>query len=116
MADPNSAKTNPSAMARRAPTPHAIKDCGPPSVAMIAGTVIKGPVPTMFDMLIEMAFMSPRRRGMLPTGWVPSAGATAGSMLKVCGLYSRLRDRILESEYVFHTFPCDSKALSYKPL
>ena len=32
-------------------------------VAKIAGTVMKGPVPTMFDMLMETALRSPRLRG-----------------------------------------------------
>ena len=50
-------------MASSAPTPHAIKDWGPPSVAIIAGTVMNGPVPTMFDMLMEIAFRRPKRRG-----------------------------------------------------
>ncbi len=78
MADPSSANTRPSAMASRAPTPQAISDCGPPSVAMIAGTVINGPVPTMFDMLIEMAFSNPRRRGMRPWVWPADTAAVPG--------------------------------------
>src|SRR5205807_8662493 len=65
MADPNSAKTRPSAIASIAPTAHASSDCGPPRVARIAGTVMKGPVPTMFDMLIETAFSNPNVRGSL---------------------------------------------------
>jgi len=60
---PSSAKTRPSAMASNAPTPQAINDWGPPSVAMIAGTVINGPVPTIFDMLMETAFSRPSWRG-----------------------------------------------------
>ena len=75
MAEPNSAKTRPSAIASKAPTPQAIRDCGPPKVAMIAGTVINGPVPTIFDMLIEIAFSNPRRRGMRP--WRCAWGAVA---------------------------------------
>ena len=55
-------------MARSAPTPQAISDCGPPIVAIMAGTVMNGPVPTMFDMLIEIALSSPNRRGMRPCG------------------------------------------------
>jgi hypothetical protein len=62
MAEPKSAKTRPSAIASKAPTRQAISDCGPPMVAMIAGTVMNGPVPTMFDMLIETALSSPKRR------------------------------------------------------
>src|SRR5438309_1926958 len=50
-------------MASNAPTNHASRDCGPPNVAMIAGTVIKGPVPTIFDMLMEIAFSRPKLRG-----------------------------------------------------
>src|SRR5712691_11122329 len=68
MADPNSAKTRPSAMASIAPTAHASSDCGPPKVARIAGTVMKGPVPTMFDMLIETAFSNPNLRGSRACG------------------------------------------------
>jgi hypothetical protein len=33
-------------------------------VAMIAGTVMPGPVPTMFDMLIEAALSSPKAHPM----------------------------------------------------
>src|SRR5207245_9584939 len=65
MAEPNSANTRPSAIASMAPTAHANNDCGPPMVARIAGTVMKGPVPTMFDMLIETAFSNPNVRGSL---------------------------------------------------
>src|SRR5262249_15118874 len=60
---PNSAKTRPSAIASKAPTPQAMSDCGPPRVAMMAGTVIKGPVPTILDMLMEIAFTRPNLRG-----------------------------------------------------
>jgi len=37
-------------------------------VARIAGTVMKGPVPTMFDMLIETAFSNPNLRGSRACG------------------------------------------------
>jgi hypothetical protein len=37
-------------------------------VAMIAATVMNGPVPTMFDMLMETALSSPKRRILWPGG------------------------------------------------
>src|SRR6202047_5509136 len=79
MAEPSSANTSPSAIASSAPTPHAISDCGPPRVARIAGTVMKGPVPTMFDMLMETAFRSPRRRGNRPCSFLDCAAAMSMS-------------------------------------
>src|SRR5437870_1558072 len=74
MAEPNSANTRPSAIASMAPTAHANNDCGPPMVARIAGTVMKGPVPTMFDMLIETAFSNPNLRGSRACGSPAYAG------------------------------------------
>jgi hypothetical protein len=50
-------------MAITAPRNQHIRDCGPPMVAIIAGTVINGPVPTMLDMLIEMALSKPNFLG-----------------------------------------------------
>jgi hypothetical protein len=43
-------------------------------VARIAGTVMKGPVPTMFDMLIETAFSNPNLRGSRACGSPAYAG------------------------------------------
>jgi hypothetical protein len=37
-------------------------------VARMAGTVINGPVPTMFDMLIEIAFSRPNFLGRWTVG------------------------------------------------
>ena len=72
----------PSAMASAAPTPQAISDCGPPSVARIAGTVMNGPVPTMFDMLMDRAFNRPSRRGNLAWACPDCEAAVATSILK----------------------------------
>ena len=43
-------------------------------VAKMAGTVMNGPVPTMFDMLMETALRSPRLRGSR-AGSVPDCAA-----------------------------------------
>jgi hypothetical protein len=36
-------------------------DCGPPSVAMSVGSVMKGPTPIMFDMFSAVADHGPSR-------------------------------------------------------
>ena len=93
MEAPNSANTSPSAIASMAPTAQARSDCGPAMVARIAGTVMKGPVPTMFDMLMETALSRPRLRGSLPWAGLATFAGVGVSMLKSkpvsCGLASQ---------------------------
>ena len=57
----------PSAIAITAPKNHPNKAWGPPIAPMMSGSVIKGPVPTILDMLIEVALSSPSRRSKW--GW-----------------------------------------------
>src|SRR5947209_19091440 len=96
MADPNSAKTRPSAIASIAPTAHASSDCGPPMVARIAGTVMKGPVPTMFDMLIETAFSNPNLRGSRACGSPAYAGLVPALAVTREPFLREVRARILQ--------------------
>ena len=60
---PNSANTRPSAMAITAPRNQQIRPCGPPMVARMAGIVMNAPVPTILDMLMEMALSKPNFLG-----------------------------------------------------
>ena len=62
IAAPSSLTTSPSARAMKAPTNQQISACGPPIAPRIKGTVMKGPMLTMFDMLMEVAFKMPKRR------------------------------------------------------
>ena len=52
----------PSAMAMTAPTSQPSNAWGPPIAVIMSGRVMNGPVPTMLDMLIAVAFNRPRRR------------------------------------------------------
>jgi hypothetical protein len=49
---------------------------------MIAGTVIKGPVPTIFDMLMEIAFSRFKLRGSRLGSVAVWDAAVAGVMVK----------------------------------
>src|SRR5580698_1030031 len=55
-------------MAISAPINQQIRACGPPIVARIAGTVINGPVPTMLEMLMEIALSRPNFLGRWTVG------------------------------------------------
>ena len=55
-------------MAIKAPTNQHTRACGPPMVARMAGTVMKGPVPTMLDMLMEIALSKPNFLGRWTVG------------------------------------------------
>jgi hypothetical protein len=48
----------------------------------MAGTVMKGPVPTMFDILMETAFSNPNLRAKPPGWWFDGDAAMLVSALK----------------------------------
>ena len=80
-------------------------------VARMAGTVMNGPVPTMVDMLMEMALTRPSLRGRWAGAKDASAAFAPGRVVK-----GPVLDKETAAEYLIPPFDTRNKLKIYKAL